>query len=78
MTHEIGHIWCGSVGAVLGEKTISIKDSETLNLAVNLKRRHDVSAARHAAKEKKIAKLIHQIYQVAAEPGDEIHYYAKE
>lgn len=78
MTHEISHIWCGSVGQVLGEKTITIKDSETLNLAINLKRRHDVSEKRHASKERRIAKLVHRIYQVAAEPGDEIHYYAKE
>ncbi len=77
MTHEVGHIWCGSVGPVIGDKTITIKDSETLNLAINLKRRHDVSDAEHARKQKKIAKLVHKIYTIAAEPGDEIHYYDK-
>lgn len=77
MTHEVGHIWCGGVGAKLGKKTIEIEDHEALNLAVNLKRRHNVSERRHASKEKRIAKLIHKIYEIAAEPGDEFHYYAK-
>jgi len=77
MTHEIGHIWCGAVGPIIGDKQITIKDAEGLNLAINLKRRHDQSEADFRKKEKKIAKLVHKIYVEAAEPGDEIHYYKK-
>lgn len=78
MSHEIGHIWCGGVGPKLGKKTIEIEDHEGLNLAANLKRRHGVSDKLHESKEKRIAKLIHKMYEIAAEPGDEFHYYAKD
>lgn len=77
MTHEFGHVECGGVGPVLGEKQITIKDHEGLNLAVHLKRRHEWSEKEFQARVKKLEKLRHKMYEVASIPGDEYHYYPK-
>ena len=77
MTHELGHVECGGVGPVLGEKQITIKDHEGLNLAVHLKRRHQWSAKEFEKRKKKIEQLRHKMYEVAAIPGDQYYYYPK-
>lgn len=77
MTHIFGHVECGGVGPVLGEKQITIKDHEGLNLAVHLKRRHQWSEKEFQARVKKIEKLRHKMYEVAMIPGDEVYYYDK-
>lgn len=77
MTHELGHVECGGVGPVLGEKQITIKDHAGLNLAVHLKRRHEWSEKEFQARVKKIERLRHKMYEAASIPGDEYYYYPK-
>jgi hypothetical protein len=77
MSHEFGHIECGGVGQKLGKKTIEIEDHEGLNLAVHLKHRHEWSDKEFAKRVKKLEKLRHKMYELAAIPGDEFYYYPK-
>lgn len=77
MTHEFGHVECGGVGKKLGKKTIEIEDHEGLNLAIHLKRRHEWSTTEFDRRVKKLEKLRHKIYELAAVPGDEYYYYPK-
>jgi hypothetical protein len=76
MTHD-GIIHCGGVGPVIAEKTITITDHEGLNLAVHLKHRNE-SNKDFEKKKDKLAELVQKMYEVAKEPGDEIHDYPKD
>lgn len=76
MTHD-GIIHCGGVGQEIGVKTIQIHDHTALNVAVHLKHR-DETPAEFEKKKKNLAKLVHRMYLIAQEPGDEVHYYPHE